>query len=40
MKFFLKAFEWQITFVKDENGRVTSLILHRSGRDQAAKRIK
>lgn len=40
MKFFLKAFEWQITFVKDENGRVTALILRQSGRDQTAKRIK
>ena len=40
MKFFLKAFEWQITFVKDKDGRVTALILHRSGRDQTAKRIK
>jgi CubicO group peptidase (beta-lactamase class C family) len=40
MKFFLKAFEAQITFVKDETGRVTALILHQGGRDQTAKRTK
>ena len=40
MRFFLKAVEAQITFVKDESGRVTALILHQGGRDQTAKRIK
>lgn len=40
VKFFLKVVEAQITFVKDENGRVTALILHQGGRDQTAKRIK
>lgn len=37
-KFFLKAIDAQITFVKDEAGKVTHLILHQGG-DRQAKRI-
>lgn len=37
-KFFLKAIDAQITFVKDEGGKVTHLILHQGG-DRQAKRI-
>jgi CubicO group peptidase (beta-lactamase class C family) len=33
-KFFLKVIDAQITFVKDERGAVTHLILHQGGRDQ------
>jgi CubicO group peptidase (beta-lactamase class C family) len=38
-KFFLKAVDAQITFVKDEQGQVTHLILHQGG-DRQAKKIK
>jgi CubicO group peptidase (beta-lactamase class C family) len=38
-KFFLKVVDAQITFVKDEKGQVTHLILHQGG-DQQAKKIK
>jgi CubicO group peptidase (beta-lactamase class C family) len=38
-KFFLKVVEAQVTFVKDEKGVVTHLILHQGG-DQKAKKIK
>lgn len=38
-KFFLKAVDAQVTFVKDDKGAVTHLILHR-GEDQKAKKIK
>ena len=37
-KFFLKAVDAQITFVRDEAGKVTHLILHQGG-DRQAKRI-
>lgn len=37
-KFFYKVVEAQLTFKKDESGKVTSLILHQSGMDQTAKR--
>jgi serine-type D-Ala-D-Ala carboxypeptidase/endopeptidase len=37
-KFFLKAVEAQISFVKNSEGKVTSLILHQNGVDQTAKR--
>jgi|CXWL01.1.fsa_nt_gi CubicO group peptidase (beta-lactamase class C family) len=37
-KFFYKVVEAQLTFVKDESGKVTSLILHQGGIDQTAKR--
>ncbi len=39
-KFFLKAIRADITFVKDEQGQVTHLILDQGGRRQPAKKIK
>jgi CubicO group peptidase (beta-lactamase class C family) len=38
-KFFLKVVDAQITFVKDERGTVTHLILHQGGKDQKAIRM-
>jgi CubicO group peptidase (beta-lactamase class C family) len=38
-KFFLKVVDAQVTFVKDDKGVVTHLILHQGG-DQKAKKIK
>jgi CubicO group peptidase (beta-lactamase class C family) len=38
-KFFLKVVDAQLTFVKDERGAVTQLILHQGGRDQRANRL-
>jgi len=38
-KFFLTVVDAQITFVKNEKGEVTHLILHQNGADQKAKRI-
>jgi CubicO group peptidase (beta-lactamase class C family) len=38
-KFFLKVVDAQVTFVKDDKGMVTHLILHQGG-DRMAKRIK
>ena len=37
--FFLKVVDAQITFVKDDSGTVTHLILHQGGRDQKATRM-
>jgi hypothetical protein len=37
-KFFYKVVDAQLTFQKDGNGKVTSLILHQGGRDQIAKK--
>ena len=39
-EFFLKAVDAQVTFVKDEKGNVTSLILRQGGRDTPAQKIK
>lgn len=39
-KFHVKAFDAEITFVKNENGEVTNLIFHAGGNDMAAKKIK
>jgi len=39
-EFFLKVVDAQITFVMDENGKVTSLILHQGGQDMPAEKIK
>jgi uncharacterized protein YneR len=39
-RFFLKAANIQITFVKDEKGSVSGLILHQDGKDLTAKKIK
>jgi hypothetical protein len=38
--FFLKVASAQISFVKDDNGQVTQLVLHQNGRDQKAQKIK
>lgn len=40
VKFFLKVTDAQITFMKDENGKFTQLILHQGGQDIPAKKIK
>jgi hypothetical protein len=37
-KFFYKVVDAQLTFVKDDSGKVTSLVLHQMGMDQTAKR--
>lgn len=39
-KFFYKVVDAQLTFVRDADGKVTSLILHQGGRDQTAKRTE
>ena len=39
-RFFYKAVEAQITFVQDDAGRVTSLVLHQGGIDQTAKKVE
>jgi len=38
-KFFAVDFEGEITFVRDETGKVTQLILHQNG-DHPAKKVK
>ena len=39
-EFFLKALEAQITFVKNDQGKVTELILNQNGRKMPAKKIR
>ena len=39
-EFFLKVVDAQISFVKNADGAVTSLVLHQGGRDMPAKKIK
>lgn len=39
-EFFLKDVEAQISFIKNEEGRITQLILHQGGRDVQARKIK
>lgn len=39
-KFFFKKIEAQISFIKDEDGKVIKLILHQGGKDREARRIK
>jgi serine-type D-Ala-D-Ala carboxypeptidase/endopeptidase len=39
-KFFITVVDAQMTFVRDEKGQVTQLILHQNGRDIPAKKIK
>ena len=39
-KFFLQVVNAKVTFVKDEQGQVTSLIIHQGGRDTPGKKIK
>lgn len=38
--FFIEVVEAQVTFVKDDKGQVTHVVLHQNGRDQPAKKIK
>ena len=38
--YFFKAFDAQVTFVTDDSGRATELILHEGGTDLLAKQIK
>ena len=39
-KFFLKVADVQFTFVKNEEGEVTQLIIHQEGKDSPARKIK
>jgi CubicO group peptidase (beta-lactamase class C family) len=39
-EFFLKTVDAQITFVKNDQGQVTQLILHQNGRNMPAKKIR
>jgi CubicO group peptidase (beta-lactamase class C family) len=39
-KFFLRVVDAQITFVKDDKGQVTHLVLHQGGQDRQAKKIQ
>ena len=39
-EYFLKVVDAQITFLTDEKGRATSLVLHQNGRDLPAKRME
>jgi len=39
-KFFTKVMEASITFVTDDQGQATSLILHQNGADHEARRVK
>ncbi len=38
--FFYKVVDAQITFVKDDSGKVTALVLHQGGMDQTARKTK
>lgn len=38
--FFAKGQDWRLIFVKDDRGRVTSMIFRQGGKDYVAKRIK
>jgi CubicO group peptidase (beta-lactamase class C family) len=39
-EFFLKVIDAQVTFVKDQQGKVTHLILHQNGRNMEAKKTR
>jgi uncharacterized protein YneR len=39
-KFFLKTADVQVTFVRDDGGPVTHLVLRQGGRDVRAKKVK
>jgi hypothetical protein len=39
-EFFLKVVDAHLTFVRNEQGQVTQLILHQGGRDMPAKKIR
>ena len=38
--YFAKVVDAQITFVTDDSGKATELILHQNGQDQHAKQIE
>jgi D-alanyl-D-alanine-carboxypeptidase/D-alanyl-D-alanine-endopeptidase len=38
--FFLKVVDATITFVKDDKGKVTHIVIHQGGRDTTAKRVE
>jgi CubicO group peptidase (beta-lactamase class C family) len=38
-KYFLKVVDAQVTFVKDDQGKITHLMLNQGGKDQKAKRV-
>ncbi len=38
--FFIEVVDAQVTFVKDDKGQVTHVVLHQNGRDQPARKIK
>ena len=40
LEFFVKAFDAQISFRRDDSGKVTSLVLHQNGRDVQARKIE
>jgi D-alanyl-D-alanine-carboxypeptidase/D-alanyl-D-alanine-endopeptidase len=39
-EFFLKVVDARITFVKDDSGKVTGLVLHQGGMDQKARKVR
>jgi D-alanyl-D-alanine-carboxypeptidase/D-alanyl-D-alanine-endopeptidase len=39
-EFFLKVVDAQVSFVKDETGKVTHMVLHQGGADQKAMKVK
>jgi len=39
LEYFVKAFDAQISFRRDDGGKVTGLVLHQNGRDVPGKRI-
>lgn len=39
-KFFLKVVDAKVTFVKDDKGQVSGLVIHQGGRDTPGKKIK
>jgi serine-type D-Ala-D-Ala carboxypeptidase/endopeptidase len=39
LEYFVKAFDAQISFRRDDSGKVTGLVLHQNGRDVSARRI-
>jgi CubicO group peptidase (beta-lactamase class C family) len=39
-KFFLKVVDARVTFVKDDKGQVTGLVIHQGGQDMPGKKIK
>jgi Domain of unknown function (DUF3471) len=39
-EFFLKVADVQLTFLKDDEGKVTHVVLHQGGRETKAKRLE